>query len=42
MCYFGVPNCIITDNDPYFTSGTFKAYYEDLGTKICFTSVAHP
>ena len=39
---FGVPNRIITDNGTQFTSGAFKAYCGELGTKICFASVAHP
>ena len=42
VCRFGVPNRIITDNGTQFTSGAFKAYCSELGTKICFASVAHP
>ena len=42
VCRFGVPNCIITDNGSQFTSGLFKSYCANLGTKICYASVAHP
>ena len=39
---FGVPNRIITDNGSQFTSNLFKTYCANLGTQICYTSVAHP
>jgi transposase InsO family protein len=39
---FGVPHSIITDNGTNFTSKEFKNYYESLGIKLKFTSVAHP
>jgi hypothetical protein len=39
---FGVPYSIITDNGTNFTSKEFKSYYEGLGIKLKFTSVAHP
>ncbi|KAM0847810.1 hypothetical protein ACQ4PT_054780 [Festuca glaucescens] len=42
VCRFGVPNRIITDNGSQFTSGLFKSYCADIGTKICYASVAHP
>src|SRR5664279_5071375 len=42
VCHFGVPNRIITDNDTQFTSGAFLSYYEGMGIKVCFASVAHP
>lgn len=42
VCRLGVPNRIITDLGSQFTRGTFHAYCELLGTKICFASVAHP
>jgi transposase InsO family protein len=42
VCHFGVPNHIITDNSSQFTSGLFKTYCADIGTKICYASVAHP
>ena len=42
VCRFGVPNRIITDNGTQFTSHAFMQYVEDLGSKVCFASVAHP
>jgi transposase InsO family protein len=42
VCWFGVPNRIITDNMSQFTSGAFQGYYEDIGIQICYASVAHP
>jgi transposase InsO family protein len=42
VCRFGVPNRIITDNGTQFMSRTFMQYTQDLGSKICFASVAHP
>jgi transposase InsO family protein len=39
---FGVPHIIITDNGTNFTSKEFKSYYESMGIKLKFTSVAHP
>ena len=42
VCRFGVPNRIITDNDTQFTSHAFMQYIEDLGSRVCFASVAHP
>ena len=42
VCRFGVPSRIITDNGTQFTSHAFMQYIEDLGSKVCFASVAHP
>ena len=42
VCRFGVPNRIIMDNSSQFTSGLFKSYCTNLGTKICYASVSHP
>ena len=42
VCHFGVPNRVITDNGTQFTSHAFMQYIEDLGSKVCFASVAHP
>ena len=42
VCRFGVLNRIITDNGMQFTSHTFMQYIEDLGSKVCFSSMAHP
>jgi transposase InsO family protein len=39
---FGVPNRIITDNGSQFTSNLFRTYCANLGTQICYASVAHP
>jgi hypothetical protein len=39
---FGVPHNIITDNRKNFTSKKFKSYYESMGIKLKFASVAHP
>jgi hypothetical protein len=40
--HFGVPHNIITDNGTNFTSKGFKNYYESMGIKLNFASVAHP
>ena len=42
MSRFGVPNRIITDNGSQFTSNLLKTYCANLGTRICYASVAHP
>jgi transposase InsO family protein len=42
ICGFGVPNRIITNNGSQFTRSAFQGYYEDLGIKICYVSIAHP
>ena len=42
VSHFGVPNRIITDNGSQFTSNLFKTYCANLGTQICYASVAHP
>ena len=42
VCRFGVPNRIITDNGTQFTSHAFMQYIEDLGSRVCFASMAHP
>ena len=39
---FGMPNRIITENGSQFTSGAFMAHCANIGSKICYTSVAHP
>ena len=39
---FDVPNRIITDNDTQFTSNLFRSYCANLGTQICYASVAQP
>ena len=42
VCCFGMPHRVITDNSTQFTSRTFMQYIQDLGSKVCFASVAHP
>jgi transposase InsO family protein len=42
VCRFGVPSRIIMDNGTQFTSRIFQEYCEDIGTQLCFASVAHP
>ena len=42
VCRFGVPNRVITDNGPQFTSHAFMQYIQDPGSKVCFASVAYP
>ena len=42
VCHFGVPNRVITDNGTQFTSHNFMQYIQDLGSKVCLASVAHP
>ena len=42
MVRFGVPNRIITNNGTQFTGVEFKDWYEELGIKICYASVACP
>uniref|UniRef100_A0A0E0EWP1 RNA-directed DNA polymerase n=1 Tax=Oryza meridionalis TaxID=40149 RepID=A0A0E0EWP1_9ORYZ len=39
---FRVPNRIITDNGTQFTGFVFQEFYEELGIKICYASIAHP
>ena len=39
---FGVPNRVITDNGTQFISHTFMQCIQDLSSKVCFASVAHP
>ena len=42
VCRFGIPIRVITDNGTQFTSHTFMQYTQDLGSRVCFASVAHP
>ena len=42
MRRLGVPNRIITDNGSKFTSNLLKTYCANLGTQVCYASVAHP
>src|SRR5438128_5068019 len=40
--WFGVANRIITDNGTQFTSAAFVEFCEEMGSKICYASPAHP
>ena len=40
--WFKVPNRIITDNGTQFTSKAFLNFCEEMGIKVCFTSVSYP
>ncbi|XP_073363125.1 uncharacterized protein [Aegilops tauschii subsp. strangulata] len=42
VSHFGVPNRIITANGSQFRSSLFRTYCANLGTQICYTSVAYP
>ena len=37
-----MPNRVITDKGTQFTSHAFMQYIQDLSSKVCFASVAHP
>jgi transposase InsO family protein len=39
---FGVPNCIITDNDTQFTSKKFLDFYDNHHIRVLWSVVAHP
>lgn len=39
---FGVTSRIITDNGKQFTSAKFQEFCDELGTRLCYASVAHP
>jgi transposase InsO family protein len=39
---FGVPNCIITDNDIQFTGKRFLEFYDDHHIYMLWSAVAHP
>src|SRR4051812_25336077 len=39
---FCVPHNIITDNDTNFTAAEFQNFFQELGIKINYASVAHP
>jgi transposase InsO family protein len=42
VCRFGVPAKVIMDNGTQLTSHAFTQYIQSLGSKVSFTSVAHP
>jgi transposase InsO family protein len=42
VCRFGVPKAITVDIRTQFDAETFKAFCDQIGTKIHFASVRHP
>ena len=38
----GIPQSIVSDRDPKFTSRFWKSLQEHLGTQLRFSTVAHP
>jgi hypothetical protein len=42
VCRFGVPKAITVDNRTQFDAKTFKAFCDQISTKIHFASVRHP
>jgi hypothetical protein len=42
VCHFGVPKTITVDNRTQFDAETFKAFCDQIGTKIHFALVRHP
>jgi transposase InsO family protein len=42
VCRFGVPKAITVDNGTKFDAETFKAFCDQIGTKIHVASVRHP
>jgi hypothetical protein len=42
VCRFGVPKAITVDNGTQFDVETFKAFCDQMGTKMHFASVRHP
>jgi hypothetical protein len=39
---FGVPNCIITDNDTQFTGKKFLDFYDNHHIHVLWSAIAHP
>ena len=39
---FGFPKEVTVDNDKQFDGTTFREFYSQLGTELCFASVYHP
>jgi IS30 family transposase len=42
VCCFGLSKAITVDNGTQFDTETFKAFCDQIGTKIHFASVRHP
>ena len=40
--YHGLPKSIVLDRDPRLTSNFWKGLFENLGTKLNFSSAYHP
>jgi hypothetical protein len=39
---FGVPNCIITDNNTQFNGKRFLEFYDDHHIRVLWSAIAHP
>jgi hypothetical protein len=42
ICRYGVPRHIIVDNAKKFDNAMFKEFYQQIITKVAFTSIYHP
>jgi hypothetical protein len=42
ICRYGAPRHITVDNAKYFDNAMFNEFYQQIGTKVAFTSVYHP
>ena len=40
--YHGLPTFIVSNRDPRMTSNSWKSLFENLGTKLNFSSAYHP
>ena len=42
VCSFGVPQAVVHDRDPRFTSSFWSALFEMLGSRVVLSSAFHP